>query len=149
MILTATLISVAIGVAFTIGVAFAAHALQKDVHAGGFLGLMCSFIPIFAFLDSFVHFESGIYNSIPYRDTPEVVYELDTDSIVPVYQTGEENSITFFTADGKAHTETYAEMERCKDGKNCIEVYERDDKGFWWMSFTPQRKVVIHTEEGD
>lgn len=105
---------------------------------GCIIGFSCAYI--------FGVWQDDIYKSIPYHDTPDTVYELDADLDIPVYQTGEKNTIMFFTTDGKSHTENYAEMERCKDGKNCIEVYKRDDISLWWLGMRPLQKIVIYTD---
>lgn len=110
--------------------------------AGSVVGFMIGMI----FAACFAYWLANSFSAIPYHTTPDRVYEIDFESDIPIYQTGEENSITFFTQDGKGYTENYTEVLLRKDGKNCIEVYGRDDTGYWYSGFESQQKIVIHTE---
>lgn len=120
-----------------------------DEYIGSLAGLVVGFMIGMIFTAYFAYRLDNSFSAIPYHTTPDRVYEIDFESDIPIYQTGEENSITFFTQDGKGYTENYTEVVLRKDGKNCIEVYGRDDTGYWWSGsiFKPRQKIVLHVGE--
>lgn len=123
--------------------------LIGDKYKGGIIASVAGFMICAIFSVSFNYWLDSRFSNILYHTTPDRVYEIDFESDIQIYQMGEENYITFFAQDGKGYTENYTDIVLRKDGKNCIEVYGRDDTGYWWRgsTFKPRQKVVIHAEE--
>lgn len=84
------------------------------------------------------------FNSIPYNNTPEAEYQL-TEANIPIYQTGSEHSITFFTKDYACVTINYDEMNFTYDNVDTpvLQVYGRNDGGAEWLGRDQKKRVVV------
>lgn len=114
----------------------------------GYAGMMIGVLA-FCLLRGNPPINNNAYDSIPYNGIAEESYELKNLNDSPFFLTGEDNTITFFDADGISHTVEYYEMESkdSKDGAVKIEIYGRADDGIEWFNHLPRKKVVIYMPE--
>lgn len=87
---------------------------------------------------------SCFHQKIPYDKEPEVIYGISEFKISTSQEAAGNGTIIFFTIDGKRIEEEYSELDVVTDGKNQLEIYRCEDKGFLWAGFEKKQKIIVH-----